>query len=117
MTRKSSSGKLRHFAHLERHNGAQDGRGNPDYSPPNWVFVYETWIEIVPITSREAEHAHQLHANATHTVQMRYQEPKPNPSHRLRVVANNRVLNIGAALSLDERRRRITLTVAEDLDP
>lgn len=118
MSHRHHAGKLRTLCQIEQHNGAVDDRGSRDDSAINWTTEGELWADVRPLMSSEAEHAHQRHANATHKVEFRRMASLPiGPHHRLRVKGTNRLLNIGGAFDVNERRRKIQCLAVEELSP
>jgi len=110
------AGRLRTLCQLEQHNGAISTRGAIDDAAANWISQAEVWASVEPLTAGEAEHAHQRHANATHRVELRYMPSLAiGPQHRLRIKGTSRLLNLGGALDIDERRRKVRCMAAEEI--
>ena len=84
-------------------------RGQP---AGDWIDVESIWASVQPLTTRTAEAAHQVYAQATHRMFVDY---RADVSVAWRMVSGNRVFAIGSLADLDDAHVTIELLCTEGL--
>lgn len=64
-----------------------------------WVNCGEAWAKIEPLTGREYFFAHQIQAEVTHRVTIRFRQ---DVKEDMRISAGGRILEIESIVDLDE---------------
>jgi SPP1 family predicted phage head-tail adaptor len=100
-------GKLRHRIIIQSLQKVDDGGGG--YTE-DWVNIGNVWASVQPLQGRELFQAQQVQAELSHKVRIRYREGIV-PS--MRVVFNNRIMEIQSVINIDEANREIELLCIE----
>jgi len=85
-------------------------RGHSDGSWGDLDTNATVWASVQPITTRTAEYAHQLYAQATHRVLIDY---RTDVTRGMRVVYGERVLDIGHVTEVSDGRTTLELICSE----
>lgn len=87
-----------------------DSRGHSTGSWGNLAGNATVWASVQPLTTRTAEYAHQLYAQATHRVLIDY---RSDIKRGMRVVYGSRTLHIGHITELMDSRTVLELLCSE----
>lgn len=81
----------------------------------SWSDVASVWANVKPISGTEKLKAMQVDSILTHTVAVRYNETfmPPRKVDAWRIVYNDRIFNITAAMDLNEERKYIIFDCSE----
>jgi len=91
-------GDLRHRITFERPVKVPDGyKGNV----VTWQAVCVVWASVEPLSGREYFYAHQVKAEVSHRIRIRYNE---KVTTEMRIKHRNRYLEIESIIDLKERR-------------
>jgi len=102
-----SAGRLRRRVTIQRSVRVDDGYGG---SQVVWEDVGKVWAAVEPLRGSERYAAQQVKNDLSHRVLMRY---RPGITPQMRLVLNDRVLNIEAAINVEERNRWLELLCRE----
>jgi len=91
-------GDLRHRITFEKEVKVPDGYKGHDVT---WQAVCTVWASVEPLTGREYFYAHQIKAEVSHKIKMRYNE-KINTEMRIR--HKDRYLSIDSIIDVKEKR-------------
>lgn len=100
-------GKLRHRVTLQEYVTARDSFGA---EIPTWVDVATVWASVSPISGKEYFAAHQINAEVSTKITMRF---RPGITPKMRVLFNNRCFEILSVLSFEERGIELALMCKE----
>lgn len=100
-------GKLRHRVTLQECIAARDSFGA---EVSTWVDVATVWASVSPISGKEYFASHQINAEVTTKITMRY---RPGITPKMRVVFTNRYFDILSVLSFEERGIELVLMCKE----
>lgn len=104
------AGRLRHLVELQRDDGAQDAAGQHRESWGMYAMVYAA---VEPASGREYQLAGQTQAELNVPMTIRYRtDVKPKD----RIVWRDRVFEIVAVTSVNERDREMDLSCVEVVD-
>lgn len=98
-----TAGMLREPVTVQRKISASDGMGG---QVVQWMDLFTTRAQVVPLSGREAVQAMQLQASVTHRVMMRYRSDI-GPADRLVIRGNP--LQIRAIINIEMRDRWLEL--------
>jgi len=100
-------GKLRHRITIQDKVTVPDGYGG---MTSTWQDVATVWASVEPLKGKELYEAHQMKAELTHRVRIRYVEGiKP----QMRIVFRGRELAIEAIIDAEERHQSLELLCSE----
>jgi SPP1 family predicted phage head-tail adaptor len=100
-------GKLRHSITIESAARTPDGAGGATLA---WSTFVSTFASIEPASARERWMGHQVEADVTHKITMRYQS---GITSAMRVVFGARVFQIHGITNEDERSQWLHLACEE----
>lgn len=106
-----AAGTLRHRLVLQAENPAADGGGGQGADP--WadpVTVATVWGRVEPVGGAERLRAMRLEGAVTHTVTIRH---RTGVTAGMRILFGVRLLNIRAAIDVNERGRVLKLLCEE----
>lgn len=106
---KFNTGSLRHKITLQT---PPTGTGTRGERTGSWSDVATVRAQIEQLSGDEIEQAHQLVANATHRVTIRY-TANITPEHRVKF--GSRYLYVGAVNDIENLNRLIVLTCREEV--
>ena len=100
---------------LQQKTGTRDSYGQ---SINTWVDIATVWGEVETVGGVEALHGKQVNSAINHKVTVRYRTELAIPStvDAWRFTYDSRILNIQAALFLDEKKRYVQLLCNEGLN-
>ena len=75
-----------------------------------WIDIESVWANVVPLTTRTAEAAHQIYAATTHRVFVDY---RADVTTNCRLIHGERVLDIGSVADLDDAHVTLELLCME----
>lgn len=96
--KKLAIGALRHRIAFEKEVKVSDGYKGFTVT---WQTVCVVWASVDPLSGREYFYAHQVKAEVTHRVRIRYNE---KVTTEMRIRHQNRYLMIESIIDLKERR-------------
>jgi SPP1 family predicted phage head-tail adaptor len=96
MSKYPTIGELRHRIFFQQPVTGDDGYGG---KPVTWVNCGEAWARIEPLTGREFFYAHQIQAEVTHRVTIRFRQ---DIKEDMRISTCGRVLEIESIVDLNE---------------
>ena len=99
MAKKSIIGDLRHRISFEKFVKVDDGYLG---STVTWHPVCVVWASVEPLSGSEYFSAHQITAEVTHRVKIRYTD---KITTEMRINHNGRILAIESIIDLKERRQ------------
>ncbi|GAB5402805.1 MAG: hypothetical protein Aurels2KO_10360 [Aureliella sp.] len=102
-------GRLRHKIQLQRPPTGLDALGRKDRDA-DWTTYRKPWAEVRELSGREVELAHQIHAQSSHLVTVRYSAELDESD---RILFRSRVLEIKAILDEDGTQREIRMLCGE----
>ncbi len=76
-----------------------------------WQNVATVWASVEPLTGREYFYSHQIKAELTHRVRIRYRE---GITEKMRIKHRERVLAIESILDLKEEHKTIEILCREE---
>jgi SPP1 family predicted phage head-tail adaptor len=82
---------------------------------PDWVDYATVWAKVEPIAGREVWYGHQVQADITHGVLIRYDIGALSSGALWRIIHRGRVLNIKAVRDLDEREWFLAVLCVEQV--
>ncbi|MEY2690706.1 MAG: hypothetical protein RL375_4906 [Pseudomonadota bacterium] len=91
------AGELRHQVAVQTVTIASDTTGSP---VETWATSSTVWGSVEPLRGREYFAAHQIHADATHMVRIRYLSTL---TREMRFLFGSRALKINEIRNVDER--------------
>lgn len=101
-------GKLRHRITFQEHLKTPDGYKGHTTEWTNFVMV---WASIEPLTGREFFAAHQIKAEVTHRVKIRYRD---DITVKMRIQFGVRVFDIESILDIKERHEVLEILCREE---
>lgn len=101
------AGQLRHRLVIQQ---ATETRDNFGQAQPSWTTFAERYAEVLPQSGREFLAARTLTPELTHLVRLR---GVAGITPKMRVLLGTRVLDILAAVPVEERPRELLLTCRE----
>lgn len=101
------AGQLRHRIVIQSVTETRDSFGQPQ---PSWSTFAERYAEILPQSGREYLAARTITPELTHLVRLR---GVTGVTPKMRVLLGTRVLDILAAVPVEERTRELLLTCRE----
>ena len=108
------AGDLRHRVSLQKTVVTRDDYGE---QIETWTTYATVWARISPLRGQELIQAQQVHAEATHEVELRYRHSSTsntlNISQVDRILFGTRILEIVNLLIPDERKRNYILLCKE----
>lgn len=107
MSKYPSVGELRHRVFFQRAISTDDGYGG---KVQTWINCGEAWAKIAPLSGREYFDAHQIQAEVTHRITMRY---RTDLTTDLRLSAGGRVFEIESILDLNEGHQFLEVLCTE----
>ena len=104
-----NSGKLRHRITIQSKGVARDSFGAEVIT---WLTEKTVWASVDPIFGREYFLAHQVQADVTHSIRIRYYEGlRPD----WRILFGSRIFDIKSIINLEERGREMVLMARENV--
>ena len=101
-------GDLRHRITFEKEVKVPDGfKGNVI----TWQPVCVVWASVEPLSSKEQFYAHQIQAETTHKVRIRY---RPDVTEAMRILHRERVLLIEGIQDVNEWRQVLEIACREE---
>ena len=91
-------GDLRHRITFQKPVKVPDGYKGHTVT---WQDVFTVWASVEPLSGREYFYAHQIKAEVSHRVKIRYNE---NITTEMRIKHKDRILMIESIIDLKERR-------------
>lgn len=76
----------------------------------SWQNVVTVWAKVQPLSGREYFSAHQIKAEVTHRVKVRY---RTDITEKMRIKLNGRHLNIKSILDLEEKHQMLEIMCKE----
>lgn len=98
---------FRHRVTIQELRDGQDESGQPFHE---WQDVATVWAAVEPLRGREYFEAHQVQAEVTTRIRIRY---RPGIRPDMRVLYGGRVFNITAIIDPEERHRELQLMCRE----
>lgn len=77
-----------------------------------WSTVATVFAEIIPLAGTERIDGSEVHANATHRLNIRF---RPSMSTSMRIMYGSRTLQIISIRDIDERHHELELMCAEEV--
>jgi len=108
MRKKLAIGEMRHRITFQRPIKTPDGHKGHTVS---WQVLVTVWASIEPLSGREYFYSHQIKAEVTHRVKIRYRE---DITTKMRIKHGDRVLAIESILDLKERRQILEILCREE---
>ena len=103
-------GKLRHKITIQKFTHSRDSFGA---MIPEWVDFASSWASISPVSGKEYFAAHQINAEITTKITIRYM---PGIAPEMRVAFKGRVFEILSVLNFEEKNVELNLMCKES-DP
>lgn len=100
-------GKLRHRITLQECIASRDSFGAEVLT---WVDIATVWASVSPLSGKEYFAAHQINAEVTTKITIRY---RPGVTPKMRVLFNSRCFEILSVLSFEERGIELVLMCKE----
>ena len=101
-------GDLRHRITFQKEVKVPDGyKGHV----VTWQTVVVLWASVEPLSGREIFYSHQIKAEVTHRVRIRYNE---RITTEMRILHRGRVLLIEGIKDIDERREVLEIACREE---
>lgn len=107
MRKKLAIGEMRHRIILQRPIEADDGHKGHTVT---WQVAATLWASVEPLSGREYFYSHQIKAEITHRVKIRYRE---DITTKMRIKHGDRVLEIESILDKKERRQILEILCRE----
>lgn len=101
-------GEMRHRITLQQPMEADDGHKGHTVS---WQDLATLWASVEPLSGREYFYSHQIKAEVTHRVKIRYRE---DITVKMRIKHRDRVLEIESILDKKERREELEILCREE---
>lgn len=108
MSKKLTIGEMRHRITLQQPIETPDGHKGHTVK---WQDLATLWASVEPLSGREYFYSHQIKAEITHRVKIRYRE---NITTKMRIKHRDRVLAIESILDLKERRQILEILCREE---
>ena len=92
----------------------QDSMKTPDGHKGHtvaWTNFVTVWASVEPLSGREYFYSHQIKAEVTHRIKIRYRE---DITTKMRIKHRDRVLAIESILDLKERRQILEILCREE---
>lgn len=106
--KKIEIGTMRHRITFQRPVKTPDGyKGHT----VQWQDVVTVWASVEPLSGREYFYSHQIKAEVTHRVKMRYRE---DITVKMRIKHRDRVLEIESVIDLKERHETLEILCKEE---
>ncbi len=102
-----SVGELRNRIFFQQAITTDDGYGG---KVATWINCGEAWAKVEPLTGREYFYAHQIQAEVTHRVTIRFRQ---DLNEEMRVSAGGRTLEIESIVDLNEAHQFMELFCRE----
>jgi len=103
-------GDLRHRVTIQKTVETDDELKTPAV---NWEDVVTVWAAVEPLSGREYILAHNVNAEITARIRIRY---RPGITPGMRVLYKGRVFDIQAVIDVGERHRELHLMCVEVVD-
>ena len=100
-------GDMRHRITFQREIKTPDGHKGFTMA---WQDMIECWASVVPLTGREFFYSHQIKAEITHRVKIRYRE---DVTTKMRIKYEDRILEIESILDKKERHEELEIFCRE----
>ena len=101
------AGTLRHPVIIQAATDGRTATGSPSRTWNTWA---EAFVSVRPLSGQELQDAQALEERITHEVRMRWIE---GVTAKMRIVLDERTLEIVTAPSKDERRRELVIQARE----
>lgn len=101
-------GELRHRITFQKEIKTPDGHKG---FVSQWQDVVTVWASIEPLSGREYFYSHQIKAEVTHRVKIRYRE---DITVKMRIKHRDRVLEIESILDLKEAHQTLEILCREE---
>lgn len=106
--KKLKTGAMRHRITFQRPLKTPDGyKGHT----VKWQDMVTVWASVNPLSGREYFYSHQIKAEVTHRVKIRYRE---GITEKMRIKHLDRVLAIESILDLQERHETLEILCREE---
>lgn len=103
----TTAARFRHRVTIQQKGKVQDEYGQ---EREDWMDVATVWAAVEPLRGREYFEAHQVQAEVTTRIRIRY---RPGVRPDMRVVYNGRIFNIQSVIDPEERHRELQLMCRE----
>lgn len=107
MKKYPSIGELRQRVFIQQPVTEEDGYGG---KPVTWITVGSAWAKVEPLSGREYFFAHQIQAEVSHRITLRYRQ---DVREDMRLSVNGRILEIESILDLDEGHQFLEILCSE----
>lgn len=107
MKNRMAIGDMRHRITFQQPIKTPDGyKGHTE----KWQDLIDVWASVEPLSGREYFYAHQIKAEVTHRVKIRY---RVDITEKMRIKHRDRVLEIESIIDLKERREILEILCRE----
>lgn len=106
--KKARIGDMRHRVTFQQSIKTPDGYKG---FTVGWQDVVTVWASVEPLTGREYFYSHQIKAEVTHRVKIRY---RTDITTKMRIKHRNRVLGIESIIDLKERCKMLEIFCKEE---
>jgi len=106
--KKARIGDMRHRITFQKSVKTPDGHKGHTVS---WQDLITVWASVEPLTGREYFYSHQIKAEVTHRVKIRYRE---DITTEMRAKFGERVLEIESIIDLKERCKMLEIFCREE---
>lgn len=107
MSKKLAIGEMRHRITFQQPIKTPDGHKGHTVS---WQGLVTVWASVEPLSGREYFYSHQIKAEVTHRVKIRY---RSDISMKMRIKHEDRILDIESIIDLKERRQILEILCRE----
>ncbi len=107
MKKKLPIGEMRHRITFQRPVKTDDGHKGHAVA---WQDMVTCWASVEPLSGREYFYSHQIKAEITHRVKIRY---RTDITTKMRIKHRDRVLEIESILDKKERREELEIFCRE----
>lgn len=107
MSKKLAIGEMRHRITFQREVKTPDGHKGFTVA---WQDMVTCWASVEPLSGREYFYSHQIKAEVTHRVRIRY---RVDITTKMRIKHRDRVLEIESILDKKERREELEILCRE----
>lgn len=101
-------GNLRHRITFQQSIETPDGHKGHTVK---WQDIVTVWASVEPLSGREYFYSHQIKAEVTHRVKMRYKE---GITPKMRIKYRDRILKMESILDLKERHEVLEILCREE---
>lgn len=108
MSKKLTIGEMRHRITFQQEVKTSDGHKG---FTVGWQDLVSVWASVEPLSGREYFYSHQIKAELSHRVRIRY---RADITVKMRIKHRGRVLGIESILDKKERREELEILCKEE---